>query len=485
MQDKDREWGWENCPDIERHPPQGEAQTPPEAATPDTVPETGDPPVSEPPQSQTPPAPDHPERGVTREVPFRRLQASPVYVPESGGGRQGVKWFPLKLTLAIIACVILIVGLISAWYIGALYDVYVTPSTDGLTIRMADKYASGGSGIYGGDAYADVLPGEQDDALAAPAWDGTTLEISSSEGFSTSSLPEIYQKCISSIVLVTVVTYEGEVLATGVIMSENGYIVTNAHVVEGATAIAVELADGAYYEAALVGQDTPTDLAVLKIDAAGLTPAEFGDSDDLQVGDEVAAIGNPLGQTFSMSNGIVSAVNRDISLNGYDVSLIQTNVAINEGNSGGALINIFGQVVGITNMKLYSLYSYASVEGMAFAIPTSVVQPIVNELLENGIVIGRPSIGITCAGLDAVTAKAYDLPQGIYVEEAYPQSDAYGKLFAGDVIVEANGTPVTTNAELSEIKDALSVGDVISLTVYRDGETITVDITLVDANELD
>jgi len=441
MQDRDSEWSWENCPDIERYTP-GEAQIPPEAAAP---------------------------------VPA-----------EPGGGRRGSRWFPLKLTLAIVACVILIAGFISVWYIDALYDVYVIPSADGLTIHLADKYASDGSSIYGdgGSYWDDVPPAEEDNVLAAPAWDGTTLEISSSEGLSTSSLPDIYQKCISSIVLITVETVDGEGLATGVIMSENGYIVTNAHVVDGATAIAVELADGAYYEAALVGQDTPTDLAVLKIDATSLTPAEFGDSDDLRVGDEVAAIGNPLGQTFSMSNGIVSAVNRDLSMNGYDVSLIQTNAAINEGNSGGALINMYGQVVGITNMKLYTLYSYATVEGMGFAIPTSVVYPIVNELLENGIIADRPSIGITCTALDVATAKSYDLPQGLYVEAVYPQSDAYDKLYAGDVIIEANGMSVTTTAELSEIKNALSVGDVISLTLYRDGETVTVDVTLVDANTL-
>jgi|GEM_PF-1517601 len=337
------------------------------------------------------------------------------------------------------------------------------------------------------------LPGEGEAAAeptatkgtTIPAYapgDGTTMEISAAPEGGPLTLTEIYKKCAPSIVAVEVTTAEGIGAGTGIILSHNGYILTNEHVVAGGKQAAIILQDGTEYDGALVGVDTQSDLAVLKIEAAGLTPAEFGDSGALEIGEEVAAIGNPLGQNFSLSNGIVSALNRDVDYDGFSMRMIQTNAAINEGNSGGALLNMYGQVVGITNMKLMSYYS--TVEGMAFAIPTKEAQPIVNLLLAQGVVTGRPSIGITVRNLSEAEKTVYGLDGGVYVISVHKAADAYEKLEAGDVITAVSGTPVANTDALSKIKNSYAVGDVLSLAVFRDGETLEITVLLADTNDL-
>ena len=316
----------------------------------------------------------------------------------------------------------------------------------------------------------------------APTGDGTTLTIVSAAGEEPHSFQQIYQENISSIVSIRGTSDQGLFLGTGVIMTENGYIITNAHVIEGCSQVEVALQDEQVYPAQLVGYDVQTDLAVLKIDAQDLAPAEFGDSAALQVGDTVLAIGNPLGEELrgTMTDGIISAINRDVSVDGYTMVLLQTTAALNSGNSGGALINDRGQVVGITNLKMESYDS--TVEGLGFAIPTATVKTVVDELIAHGVVTGRPTIGIT---VRTVEAYANARPQGVRVESVQAGSDADGKLEVGDIIVEANGVAVATTDELLAVKEELEAGDILSLRLWRDGTWLEQDVALVEQYTLE
>ena len=303
---------------------------------------------------------------------------------------------------------------------------------------------------------------------------------------------EIYEKVLPSVVGIRALGPSGGATGTGVVLSEDGYIITNFHVIEGASTAAVVLQDGGVYEALLVGGDAANDLAVLKIDVEGLTPAEFGDSSLLRVGDVALAIGNPLGEELAgtMTDGIVSAINRDVNVDGISMTLIQTTAALNSGNSGGALINIYGQVVGITNMKMSSRYSEATVEGLGFAIPTVTVKAVVEELIGQGFVAGRPTLGITVQTPALDGWSAYTLPDdfegGILVVEVQPGSDAYEKgVQAGDIIVEANGTPIRENNDLLEVKNALEVGDTVTLRIWREDHYLEIDVELIEQYELD
>ncbi len=300
------------------------------------------------------------------------------------------------------------------------------------------------------------------------------------------SLTELYNQCAPSITAITgYVGDNGYSWGTGVVISEDGLILTNAHVIDGCNRVEVICFDDSTYEAKLVGADSISDLAVLKIDAKGLVAAQFGDSTVLQVGDPVAAIGNPLGETFrtTLTDGIISAIERDISYNGHSMSLLQTNTAINEGNSGGALFNMYGQVIGITNMKMMS--SYSSIEGIGFAIPSSVVQQVVDSLVQTGKVQGRPSIGITVGGIPESAAKEYDLPDGLYVSAVNEESDAYKKgIRPGDVVLEVNGIAVTSTSEVNAIKEKLQVGDTMEFLIWRDGQSIVFEVELMDTNDI-
>ncbi len=301
------------------------------------------------------------------------------------------------------------------------------------------------------------------------------------------TVQEIYEKCSPSIVAIS--GYEGESIGynwgSGVVVSADGIILTNTHVIEGCTRATVTLADDAVYDARLIGADAISDIALLKIDADGLVPAAFGDSSTLRVGDYVAAIGNPLGESFrnTLTDGIISAIERGMNYHGRSMTLLQTNTAINEGNSGGALFNRYGQVVGITNMKMMS--SYSSIEGIGFAIPSATVYEVVNALARDGEVKGRPAIGITVGAIPENAASKYELPEGLYVSAVSDGSDAKAKgIKPGDIITAVNGTPVTTTTEINDIKNELSVGDEITFSIWRDGEVIEITIVLVDTNDI-
>lgn len=311
-----------------------------------------------------------------------------------------------------------------------------------------------------------------------------TLEEKSGEEL---SLDALYEQCSPSIV--GIYGYmdgrSGYSWGTGIILSADGLIVTNTHIIDGCSSAKVELYDGTEYEAALVGADTISDIAVLKIEADGLSAASFGDSGNIAVGDRVAAIGNPLGQNFrlTLTDGIISGLGRGVNYKGRSMTLLQTNAALNEGNSGGALFNMYGQVVGVTNMKMTSVYN--SIEGIGFAIPTDTMRYIVNSILENGEVRGRPSIGITLGAITQEARDKYGLPEGLYVSAVQEKSDAAKQgIKVGDIITEVNYQPVTDTQAVNDIKNSLLIDDVMVFKIWRDGETFEVEVRLMDTNDI-
>ena len=301
------------------------------------------------------------------------------------------------------------------------------------------------------------------------------------------SLQELYAACADSIVGITAYPEDqnGYYWGTGVIAGENGLIITNAHVIEGCASAEVTLYNNESYEALLVGADAVSDLALLKIDCTGLPAASFADISSLSVGDPVAAIGNPLSEEFrsTLTNGIISAIDRGMNYNGHTMSLLQTNAAINQGNSGGALFNMYGQVVGITNMKMMSYFS--SIEGIGFAIPSSTVKAVVDQLAENGEVRGRPSIGITVGAIPQEALENYELPEGLYISAVAENSDAAAQgIREGDILTAIDGQSVSATEEVAAIRDTKSVGDSLRFTIWRQGETFEVDVLLMDTNDV-
>lgn len=266
---------------------------------------------------------------------------------------------------------------------------------------------------------------------------------------------------------------------SGIILSADGYIVTNNHVVDGATAVTVLLNTGTEYEAKLVGRDEQTDLAVIKIEPTEeLTVATMGDSNAIEVGERVVAIGNPMGLEFfgSVTEGIVSGVNRSILIEGRTMNLIQTDAAINSGNSGGALINTRGEVIGINSVKV----AYSGVESMGFAIPSSEAKAIIADLLEYGYVKGRPVIGIATRDVTDYMAQAYSWPKGVQVMEISSESARNAGLQQGDIITEVDGQKISDSEELNRIKDKHKPGEVLKMKVYKyaTGRTEELEVTL-------
>ncbi len=288
------------------------------------------------------------------------------------------------------------------------------------------------------------------------------------------------------------VTQEVSATGSGIVMSSDGYIITNAHVIYDTEseynmgkATSVKVVMGANhdeeYDAEIVGYDIQTDLAVLKIDADGLTPAEFGNSDELKVGELVVAIGNPLGFELygTTTCGIVSAKNREVQLEDRTMTLIQTDAAINAGNSGGMLLNSYGQVVGINSMKMGSSYGEASVEGLGFAIPISDAAEIIRSLINDGYVTGRPLLGITGTTVSAEQSEFYHIPQGVYVYSVPENNTA--DLQQGDVITAIDGVEISTMEELNEQKNLHTAGETVTLQITREGESMDVQITLQES----
>ena len=275
---------------------------------------------------------------------------------------------------------------------------------------------------------------------------------------------------------------------SGVIITEDGYIVTNDHVVAGASSIKVRLHNGSEYSASLVGTDDETDIAVIKIETQGLPAASLGDSATLEVGDLIVAIGNPLGKLGgTVTEGIISALERDITIDGKEMSLLQHSAAVNPGNSGGGLFNSSGQLIGIVNAK----YSDTSYEGLGFAIPLSTAIPVIEDLIEHGYVRGRVDLG--ASAIDIVSqyyALYYSVPEyGVYIQSVSAGSDAANAgIRSGDRIVSVDGVEISSSAELEKLVKSHSVGETVTVTLKRytrsgrtyNAEDITVDIELTE-----
>ena len=298
------------------------------------------------------------------------------------------------------------------------------------------------------------------------------------------SWQDVYEKVLPSVVSIT--CHDGLTTSsgTGVIMDAGGYIITNAHVVEDAVSIRVLLTDGRELTARCVGADMLSDLAVLRVTASGLVPAVFGDSDKLRVGDEVVAIGDPLGVELrgTMTNGIISGINRDIKSGNRTLTLMQTTAALNTGNSGGPLVNCYGQVVGINTMKIGDYASEGGVEGLGFAIPITSVQTILEQLASKGYVAGRPDLGLKGQEISTFYQFYYRMPAGILITEvAEGSSAAQQGLRRGDILLTLDGVAVTNPDILQEITYASTVGQELQATIYREGREIP--LTLIMGEE--
>lgn len=265
---------------------------------------------------------------------------------------------------------------------------------------------------------------------------------------------------------------------SGIIFTTDGYIVTNYHVIAGASSVKVVLNTGKEYEAKLIGGDEKTDLAVIKIEGQDLPAAVFGESGSLEAGEKVVAIGNPLGLEFAgtLTQGIVSAVNRTVTVDGRTYKMIQTDAAINPGNSGGALVNEYGEVIGINSVKVSS----SGVEGLGFAIPISDAKPIIEDLINYGYVKGRPLIGLSLRYVSEQEAYYYDLPsKGLFVVEVVEGSGAAkANMQKGDIILQCEGKEVSSVEMLNEIRDNHKAGDTITLKINRNGKEMNVKIVL-------
>lgn len=317
----------------------------------------------------------------------------------------------------------------------------------------------------------------------------TTVNVKKVDGQTLMSPAEVYASTVNSVVSINCSAVSTNIFGqqtesassgSGFIYTADGYIVTNQHVVANASSINVTLYNGDTYPATLVGSDSDYDVAVLKIDAKDLPAVTLGNSTDVNVGDTVMAIGNPLGElTFSMSSGIVSCVNRAINVEGTPFNMIQVDASINPGNSGGPLMNLYGEVVGIVSAK-YSSYADTTVEGLGFAIPINDVQSIISDIMENGSVTDKAYMAITAGTMTQQMAAQYKInaTEGVFVysvEDGGAGDKAGLKL--GDVITKLNDTQITSMEDLSAAKKGFKAGDTVTLTVLRDGKEITTQLT--------
>ena len=318
-----------------------------------------------------------------------------------------------------------------------------------------------------------------------------TASVDTSKELTTA---EIYAKYVNSCVGITVdivstnvfgQTVTGAAAGSGFVITEDGYILTNYHVIDVANSIKVTFDNGKEYTATYVGGEEKNDIAVIKVDATGLTPVVIGKSSDMLVGEQVTTIGNPLGElTFSESTGIISALDRSITMSdGRQMNMIQTDCAINSGNSGGPLFNSHGEVIGIVSAKYSSgsNSSSASVEGLGFAIPMDDVANMVSDLVKNGYVTGKPIMGISVADVDE-SVTSYGVPQGAIIRVVTPDlCGAKAGLQAGDIVTKIDNTDVTSASDLTSAIGNYKPGDKVTLTIFRSGETKTVEVTLEES----
>ena len=345
-------------------------------------------------------------------------------------------------------------------------------------------------GAVGGGVVWAVGNGGSGTEVNVSSRPATEVAIKTVDGKNTMTDAEVYAAGVNSVVSINVTgtngtNFFGQPVKTasagsGFVLTKDGFIVTNYHVVKNADTVKVTMYNGDEYDAKYVGGDEDYDIAVIKVEAADLQPVTLGDSEKLNVGDHVLAVGNPLGElTFSMSGGMVSSVNRAINVSGTPFNMIQTDASINPGNSGGPMFNQYGEVVGIVSAK-YSSTGNESVEGLGFAIPINDVFAMIQDIMTNGYITNKPYLGITPMSMTEQMAAQYrySVTSGVFVcstEEGSAAEKAGLKL--GDVITKVDDTEIKTVEDLNAAKKKYSAGDTSTLTVYRDGQTITVEIT--------
>lgn len=372
----------------------------------------------------------------------------------------------LKITMIILGVLVLIIA-----------SCYVFAARGRDSAPSVDPGQHGSVTIPQDDADDDTTVTGKNELPGAPTDPGVTMALQPAGG-SVLSLQSVYAKCLPSVVGIHADIRRGEYsTGTGIVLTSDGYIVTNTHVLDGAKSVTVTTSDGTEYTGALVGADAVSDIAVLKIDAQGLTPAEFGDSSSLQVGDDVVSIGNPLGEQlrWTMTNGIISAINRAVEVDGKSMTLLQTNAALNNGNSGGPLINAYGQVIGINTLKMSTTDdTEATVEGLGFALPISSVSFVVNDIIATGSYRGAPSLGITVTTLE----KEGGGTQVQVVEVSGGSGAADAGIQAGDVILAADGQPISVTSDLLTVRRSHVIGDTVTLTILRDGQQFDVEVVL-------
>ena len=343
----------------------------------------------------------------------------------------------------------------------------------------------GGAAGYGGAA----LSSSGKTTIRQSNRTASEITVKQVSGQTLMSPAEVYASTVNSVVSINCSSVSTNIFGqsvqsassgSGFIITQDGYIVTNHHVISGASSVTVTLHDGREYPATVVGSDSDYDVAVLKINATDLQPVTLGNSSNVNVGDSVLAIGNPLGElTFSMSQGIVSCCDRAINVDGTPFNMLQVDASINPGNSGGPLMNLYGEVVGIVSAK-YSSYSDTTVEGIGFAIPISDVQTIITDIMENGQVTDKAYMAIKAGSMTEQMAAQYniDVTKGVFVY-AVEKGGAGEKagLQLGDVITKLNDTDITSMSDLSMAKKSYKAGDTVTLTVWRGGQEITLSLT--------
>ena len=346
---------------------------------------------------------------------------------------------------------------------------------------------AGGLAGWGGAAIAGSSTSRT--AIQQSSRQPVSVQVKNVDGQTKMEPAEVYASVVNSAVSIncsaTSTNIFGQQTQTassgsGFIITEDGYVVTNYHVVSGASSVEVTLYNGDTYDATVIGGDSDYDVAVLKINASGLQPVTLGESADVNVGDSVLAIGNPLGElTFSMSQGIVSSCDRAINVDGTPFNMIQVDCSINPGNSGGPLVNLYGEVVGIVSAK-YSTYSSTTVEGLGFAIPISDVRSIITDIMENGAVTDKAYMAITAGTMNEQMAAQFniDVTEGVFVYSVVEggAGDKAG-LRLGDVITKMNDKTLTSRQDLSAAMKGYRAGDTVTLTVYRGGQYIEVELT--------
>ena len=394
-----------------------------------------------------------PQPGSPGAMPPRYVPPRPVLRP-----RRRKRRFSLPICMGLAALLISLVAISAV--MESLWPVQLLPSDDG-------DYS------YNQDYDQEELDTTPPSIPRAATGAGVTVELRPDTG-ETLTYTQIYDKNLPSMVSIQAEDAKSYSTGTGVVLTSDGYIITNAHVVAGADKVQVVCSDNRVLDAALVGFDANEDLAVLKVEATDLTPAEFGDSFALRCGDPVAAIGDPLGYRSTITDGIVSALDRDVDVDGVSMVLIQTSAAINMGNSGGALINQYGQVVGITTVKIVT--DDGSAEALGFAIPSRRVKYVADTLIA-GKTVRRGIFGFTVLTRPAQGG-------GLTLDSVDKASDAYAQgLRAGDVLIAANGQSLNAVEDLVRLKQSLGAGDAVSLTYVRDGQSYTASVALIDTDD--